>query len=80
VKQPNVAVITLKDEECLQNSDSGVKKQKKSVPKKKERVNLEKQVHRKMVSYHLFLTAVKEWKDKFREREWKKLGIMLEGR
>ena len=44
VKQPNVAVITLKDEECLQ--DSGVKKLKKSVPKKKERVNLEKQVNR----------------------------------
>ncbi|CAB4016296.1 TALPID3 -like [Paramuricea clavata] len=44
VKQPNVAVITLKDEECLQNSDSGIKKQKKTVPKKKERVNLEKQI------------------------------------
>ena len=71
VKQPNVAVITLKDEECFQNSDSGIKKQKKSVPKKKERVNLEKQVHGKMVSYNLFLMAVKEWKDKFREREWK---------
>ena len=41
VRQPNVAVITLKDEECRQDSD--IRKQKKSVPKKK-RVHLERQV------------------------------------
>ena len=50
VKQPNVAVITLKDDEFLKEFDSDVKKPKKSMPKKK--VTLEKQVY-SMIQFHV---------------------------
>lgn len=43
-RQPNVAVITLKNEECLEGSDADKKKNKKSITKKKRRVTLDKQV------------------------------------
>lgn len=49
VKQSNVAVITLKDDESLEDFDSGIKKPKRSIPKKKEQVTLVKQVQQDLI-------------------------------
>ena len=45
IKKPNVAVITLKDEECTQDAETSAAKKKKFIPKKKGKVTLERQVN-----------------------------------